>query len=140
MNVQQAGEVLKEFFGPETKWFAREDPISGNKKILRPLEENEETSKGRCLIGERLEIMGQGKIWEHALAAALKPEMIRRKKADAIRAATATHEGELFAVFLREKLGPEFESWRIESETAKIMQAAFDKALAEAQKEEAPNE
>lgn len=138
MNLKEAEQCVRDVFGKDTKVFPREDFISGLKKVLRPLEPNEDPKdfNGRLLSGEQLVILGSGKTWEEALRGPVSQEMGRRRAAAAKRAAVANHEGEMFAVFLREKFGLEFETWRLESDLAKGMDADFIAALEQAEKEQ----
>jgi|CXWL01.1.fsa_nt_gi hypothetical protein len=135
MNIKDAEQCIKEVFGPETKVFPREDFISGQKRVLRPLEEGEDAVEhdGRYLVGEKLVILGTGKTWEDALRGPVSTEMGRRRALAAKRAAIANHEGEMFALFLRELYHSRFEEWRLSSPLAKEQDAAFEKELEKAE-------
>ena len=135
MNIKDAEQCIKEVFGSDTKVFAREDFISGQKRVLRPLNEGEnpDDHDGRYLIGEKLVILGTGKTWEDALRGPVSQEMGRRRANAAKRAAIANHEGEMFAVFLRELYASKFEEWRLQSPLAKEQDAAFQRELEKAE-------
>lgn len=135
MNIKDAEQCIKEVFGAETKVFAREDFISGQKRVLRPLNEGEQPDAhdGRFLVGEKLVILGTGKTWEDALRGPVSQEMGRRRANAAKRAAITNHEGEMFAVFLRELYRAKFEEWRLGSALAKSMDAAFKAELEKAE-------
>lgn len=133
MNLKDAERCIKDVFGNETKVFAREDFISGQKRILRPLLEGEDPSEhnGRFLAGEQLVILGSGKNWEDALRGPISEELSRRRYAAQVRALHAEHEGEMFALFLREKHDAEFVAWRKSSPLALQTEADFEKRKAE---------
>lgn len=137
MNIKEAEQCIKEVFGSETRVFAREDFISGQKRVLRPLEEGEDAvaHDGRYLVGEKLVILGTGKTWEEALRGPVSTEMGRRRANAAKRAAIANHEGEMFALFLRELYNSKFEEWRLGS-FAKKQDALFQAELEKAEQDQ----
>jgi hypothetical protein len=142
MNLKDAEQCIRDVWGKDTKVFAREDFISGNKKVLRPLEPGEDPKllglTGRVLRGENLLILGQGKTWEEALRGPISEVMNARREAARLRAEHANHEGEMFSLFLRERFDAEFTEWRNNSELGKAHQAAFEKRMKEAQSGEVP--
>lgn len=137
MILADAQKCITDVFGADTKVFARADPISGNLKILRPVEEGEDTSelKGRYLISEKLVVLGQGRTWEDALREAIAPFLAQKRLEQHVRAMNAEFAGERFAVFLREKYDAEYQEWVKTSPVAEQMQKDFEKRVAEQTKE-----
>lgn len=132
MNLKEAEQCIRDVWGKETKIFAREDFISGSKKVLRPLEPEEkpEDFTGRLLRGENLIVLGQGRSWEDALRGPISEEMNRRREVQRIHALNAEYAGERFAVFLREKFDKEYQEWVATSPLAAQMQKDFEKRVA----------
>lgn len=140
MTLKEVETLIKDVWGKDTQVFAREDFISGNKKVLRPINEGADVPAGRRLEAEKLEILGQGKTWEDACRMAVAPEMLRRQTAARLRAAYAEHEGEMFSLFLRARLDAEFQAWRTTDPLALQHQAAFEARIKpEAAQDEKPN-
>lgn len=137
MILSDAQKCIQDVFGADTKVFARADPISGNLKVLRPLEEGEDTSqlKGRYLLAEKLVVLGQGRTWEDALREAIAPFLAQKRLEQRIRTMNAEYAGERFAVFLREKFDAEYQEWCKTSSVAEQMQKDFERRVTEQSKE-----
>lgn len=137
MILSDAQKCIQDVFGADTKVFARADPISGNLKILRPMEEGEGTSqlKGRYLIAEKLVVLGQGRTWEDALREAIAPFLAQKRLEQRIRVLNAEYAGERFAVYLRERFSSDYEEWCKTSPVAEQMQKDFEKRVTEQSKE-----